>query len=200
MKRTNDLLKKVGLADKSFAPIEYYSRGMKQRLGLARALINEPSMILLDEPTLGLDPHGQQDMQRTLRELNREGVTIFLSSHALGEVSNLCDRVAIINHGKLVAEGTVEELRKLAGDHKSMLVRIPKLENSHELRLPFKFQVKNNGNFTDLIINGDESVEDVVNKLKSKGLDVYEILRPEMSLEDIFFRLTMSKKGMDSNA
>ena len=99
-----------------------------------------------------------------------------------------------------MAEGTVEELRKLAGDHKSMMVRILKLENSHELGLPFKFQVNNSGNFTDLIINGDELVEDVVNKLKSKWLDVYEILRPEMSLEDIFFRLTMSKKGMESDA
>ncbi|MGC2574535.1 MAG: ABC transporter ATP-binding protein, partial [Candidatus Nitrosopolaris sp.] len=79
-KRAKDLLERVGLASKSFVPISYYSRGMKQRLGLARTLINEPKILFLDEPTLGLDPKGQQDIQKTLLELNREkGVTIFLS-------------------------------------------------------------------------------------------------------------------------
>ena len=95
------LLERVGLAAKSHVPIGYYSRGMRQRLGLARTLINDPRIIFLDEPTLGLDPRGQQQIQKILLDLNHEkGVTIFLSSHALSEVSSICNRVAIINKGK----------------------------------------------------------------------------------------------------
>ena len=116
-KRAQDLLEKVGLATRSYVAISYYSRGMKQRLGLARTLINEPKILFLDEPTLGLDPKGQQDIKKTLLELNREEeVTIFLSSHALGEVSSLCNRIAIVNRRKLVAQGSIEELRKYAGN------------------------------------------------------------------------------------
>ena len=90
-----------------------FSLGMRQRLGLARALINNPKILLLDEPTLGLDPQGQEDIQQLLKKLNGDGVTIFLSSHLLNEVSNLCSRIGIINKGKLVAEGTIDELGKM---------------------------------------------------------------------------------------
>src|SRR5215831_16613691 len=115
-KRVKDLLERVGLATKSFVPISYYSRGMRQRLGLARALINEPQILFLDEPTLGLDPKGQQDIQKILLDLNRDkGVTIFLSSHDLSDVSVMCNSIAIINHGTLIAQGTIKELRKMVG-------------------------------------------------------------------------------------
>jgi len=85
---------------------------MRQRLGLARAIINNPSILFLDEPTLGLDPQGQIDIQQLLKKLNSQGTTIFLSSHLLDEVSSLCSRFGIINKGKLVAEGTIDELRE----------------------------------------------------------------------------------------
>jgi ABC-type multidrug transport system ATPase subunit len=87
---------------------------MKQRIGLARALINNPKILFLDEPTLGLDPRGQEDIQNLLKQLNKQGVTIFFSSHQLNEVANLCSTIAIINHGKLVAQGTIEEIQKQA--------------------------------------------------------------------------------------
>jgi ABC-2 type transport system ATP-binding protein len=108
--RVNSLLVQVGLAQYRNKRIAEYSRGMKQRLGLARALINKPSIIILDEPTLGLDPRGQKDIHGLLRDLNAAGVTIFYSSHVLNEVAELCKTVAIINHGRLVAEGSVAEL------------------------------------------------------------------------------------------
>lgn len=106
------LLTQVGLKDRKNSLIGTYSRGMRQRLGLARALINNPKVLFLDEPTLGLDPQGQLDVQQLLKKLNSEGTTIFLSSHLLDEVSSLCSRFGIINKGKLVAEGTIDELRK----------------------------------------------------------------------------------------
>jgi ABC-type multidrug transport system ATPase subunit len=85
---------------------------MKQRLGLARTLVNNPQIIFLDEPTLGLDPQGQEDIHNLLKKLNQEGVTIFFSSHVLSEVAQLCSTIAIINKGRLVAQGTLEELQK----------------------------------------------------------------------------------------
>ncbi len=108
----NNLLEKVGLMSRKNSKIATYSRGMKQRIGLARALINNPKILFLDEPTLGLDPRGQEDIQNLLKQLNKQGVTIFFSSHQLNEVANLCSTIAIINHGKLVAQGTIEEIQK----------------------------------------------------------------------------------------
>ena len=113
--RVSALLSEVGLMRRRHSRIGTFSRGMRQRLGLARALINRPRILFLDEPTLGLDPQGQEDMHRLLNGLNAEGVTIFFSSHLLNEVSDLCSRVAIINNGSLVAAGTLEELRDATG-------------------------------------------------------------------------------------
>ncbi|MBU6500658.1 MAG: ABC transporter ATP-binding protein [Patescibacteria group bacterium] len=110
--RINSLLTEVDLLKRKHSRIGTYSRGMRQRLGLARALINNPQILFLDEPTLGLDPQGQEDIQLLLKKLNTKGVTVFLSSHLLNEVSNLCSRIGIINNGVLIAEGTVNELRE----------------------------------------------------------------------------------------
>ena len=193
-KRVKDLLERVGLANKAFAPIGYYSRGMKQRLGLARALINNPKIIFLDEPTLGLDPKGQQDIQKTLLELNREnGVTIFLSSHTLSEVSSLCNRVAIVNHGKLVAQGTIDELRKLAGGSGGLiLVRILNSPSAQERvsALPFKVEsiTSENKLINITIFQNSESANDIIDKFDEAGLQIYEIRRLDMSLGDIFFK------------
>jgi ABC-2 type transport system ATP-binding protein len=105
------LMEEVDLSKNKNKKISAYSRGMKQRLGLARALINNPELLILDEPTLGLDPQGQEDIKNLLKKLNEAGTTIFYSSHLLPEVENLCSRVAIINEGKLMAQGTIPELK-----------------------------------------------------------------------------------------
>ncbi len=110
-----DLLDTVGLAERKDTCIATYSRGMKQRLGLARTLINSPKIIFLDEPTLGLDPQGQEDIHNLLKKLNKQGVTIFFSSHVLSEVADLCSIIAVINKGRLVAQGTMSELQKQTG-------------------------------------------------------------------------------------
>jgi len=110
-----DLLGTVGLAERKNTCINTYSRGMKQRLGLARALVNNPKIIFLDEPTLGLDPQGQEDIHNLLKKLNKRGVTIFFSSHVLSEAADLCSTIAVINKGRLVAQGTMSELQKKTG-------------------------------------------------------------------------------------
>jgi ABC-2 type transport system ATP-binding protein len=122
--RVEALLSQVGLLKRKHSVIGTFSLGMRQRLGLARALINNPKILFLDEPTLGLDPQGQEDIQKLLKKLNAEGVTIFLSSHLLNEVSNLCTRIGIINKGRLVAEGTIDELGKMTNLSDGTLTQI----------------------------------------------------------------------------
>ena len=102
------LLTEAGLSASARAPIGSYSRGMRQRLGIARALVNEPEVLFLDEPTLGLDPSGQRQVLTLVRRIARErGATVLLSTHLLGEVEEICSRVLILNRGRVAAEGTV---------------------------------------------------------------------------------------------
>ena len=109
--RINEVLDIVGLRDRADSKIGDYSHGMKQRLGIAHALLHKPELIILDEPTSGLDPQGMKDVRELVRELGSGGTTVFLSSHLLHEVEQVCNRAAIINKGRVVVEGPVSELR-----------------------------------------------------------------------------------------
>ena len=111
--RVNEVLELVGMAGKADILIGQYSRGMRQRIGIAKTIIHEPAIIFLDEPTLGLDPQGQKDIQSIIKRLNQEqNVTVFITSHLLKEISEICNRVAIVKQGKLLEEGYLEELIK----------------------------------------------------------------------------------------
>lgn len=125
--RMADVLELVGLSDKSHIAVGQYSRGMRQRLGIAKAIVHEPAIIFLDEPTLGLDPQGQKDIQSIIRDLNtKQQITIFITSHLLKEISEICNRVAIVNRGQLVEEGEISTL--LQGYREIIGVENPTLE------------------------------------------------------------------------
>lgn len=120
------LLEEVGLADRGRAGRAAYSRGMRQRLGIARALVNDPQVVFLDEPTLGLDPGGQQQVLELVARMARQhGVTVVLSTHLLAEVEAVCDQVLIINRGRVVAEGTVAEVAARAAAPRQAVVQVP---------------------------------------------------------------------------
>ena len=120
------LLAEVGLHNRRRSLISRYSRGMRQRLGIARALVNEPEVVFLDEPTLGLDPAGQRQILDTIRRIARErGATVLLSTHLLAEVEETCSRVLILNRGRVVAQGTVEEITRRYGVPRSARLRVP---------------------------------------------------------------------------
>ena len=119
------LLMEVGLAERAASSIATYSRGMRQRLGVARALVNAPSVIFLDEPTLGLDPAGQRQILALIRNVARErGTTVILSTHFLDEVEEVCSRVIIMNRGDVIAEGTVADIKRRAAP-RTARVRVP---------------------------------------------------------------------------
>ena len=120
---TRTLLEEVGLADRARSLISTYSRGMRQRLGIARALVNDPGVVFLDEPTLGLDPAGQRQVLGNVRQIASErGAGVLLCTHLLAEVEENCSRVLILNHGRVLAEGTVAEItRRAAAPHSGRL-------------------------------------------------------------------------------
>jgi ABC-2 type transport system ATP-binding protein len=120
------LLDLVGLADRGHTLVAGYSRGMRQRLGIARALVNRPEVVFLDEPTLGLDPAGQRQVLQVIEGIAREqGSTVVLSTHLLAEVEQICDRVVILNAGRVVADGDIDQVARLAAAPRQGRVRLP---------------------------------------------------------------------------
>jgi ABC-2 type transport system ATP-binding protein len=120
------LLAETGLAERAGSAIGGYSRGMRQRLGIARALVNEPVVVFLDEPTLGLDPSGQRQMLGLIRQIaEARGATVVLSTHLLAEVEQVCGRVVILNRGRIVADGTVAEIARRAGAPRQGRLQVP---------------------------------------------------------------------------
>jgi ABC-type multidrug transport system ATPase subunit len=111
LRRVDAVMEQVGLADARNKRVKAYSQGMRQRLGIALALLGRPDLLLLDEPTNGLDPQGMREIRMLLRRLADDGTTVFVSSHLLSEVEAMCDRVGVLSHGKLVAEGAPSKLR-----------------------------------------------------------------------------------------
>src|SRR6266550_2673600 len=115
-RRIGDLLERLGLAGREHDKVEHYSRGMKQRLHLARGLLNDPEVLFLDEPTIGLDPVGARELRVIVRELADAGKTVFLTTHYMFEADAICDRIAVIRDGAIVAEGTPSSIKTLAQD------------------------------------------------------------------------------------
>jgi ABC-2 type transport system ATP-binding protein len=183
--RVDAVLDVVSLADRAKDRYATYSLGMKQRLGLAAALLKEPELVVLDEPTNGLDPAGMADMRVTLRKLAAEGCTVLLSSHLLAEVEQICDRVGVLDHGRLVSETTVEDLR--AGG--ALRVVAEPLERARDhLRRRYP-GVRVDGNALELDVDPGEAGR-VNAELVGAGVTVTELRWHEPDLEQTFLALT----------
>jgi ABC-type multidrug transport system ATPase subunit len=187
--RVEAVLDEVGLLDRSADRSATYSQGMKQRLGVAAALLKDPELLILDEPTNGLDPAGMADMRDFIRSLGQGGRTVMLSSHLMGEVEQVTDRVGVIRDGSLVAEGTVEELRGRAG----LRVRAePQAEAARLIRaLPDVDEVTSVDGLLDVTV--DTSQAPAINRLLVEaGIAVSELYVQQDSLEQVFLELTRS--------
>jgi ABC-type multidrug transport system ATPase subunit len=192
--RIDEVLELVDLTDRAKDRFSTYSLGMKQRLGVAAALLKDPELVILDEPTNGLDPAGMRDMRRLIRELGSDGRTVLLSSHLLGEVQQICDRVGIINSGRMVAEHNVEDLR----GEQELVVRAAPRETAQTVLTDFlgTGTVHLYDDTLRVKVDPDRAAE--VNRvLVEAGIAVSELHSTERALEDIFFELTTTKEKTD---
>lgn len=185
------VLTTVDLASRGRDRFQTYSLGMKQRLGVAAALLKDPELLILDEPTNGLDPAGMAEMRDLIRTLGQEGRTVLLSSHLMGEIEQVCDRVGVIRHGQLVAEGTVDELR----DRDRLLVRAEPSEQARRL-------IASVAGVEDVtIVRGEIHVDsdpaaasEIARVLVQANVRLYELRVERASLEDIFLALTREEE------
>lgn len=123
-KRIRDVLEIVGLSDHAKAKVETFSGGMKRRVNIAAALLHEPKILVMDEPTVGVDPQSRNHILETVKKLNTAGLTIIYTSHYMEEVEYLCTRIGIMDHGKIIAQGTVPELRKIVGEAAALTLQV----------------------------------------------------------------------------
>lgn len=192
--RIEATLEMVDLTDRARDKFATYSLGMKQRLGVAAALLKEPELLILDEPTNGLDPAGMADMRTLIRRLGSGERTVLLSSHLLGEVEQICDRVGVIFHGSLIAESTVEELRGRG----ALLVAAKPLERARERaeRLLGPGRVEVTGG--TLRLDADPTAAGRINReLVGANVEVTELRSVERTLEEAFLEMTDQKGDYD---
>jgi ABC-2 type transport system ATP-binding protein len=190
-KRVDEVLEIVDLRARAHDPVKVYSLGMRQRLGIAQALLPTPELIILDEPTNGLDPQGIHETRKLIRRLRDElKLTVLLSSHLLTEIEQLCNRVGIIHEGRLLYEGGPEALVAPTSLYK---VRVDNLSAAFDLliKAPGVTVSRNGASF--LRIDADaEHIAAVNSLLVEKGIKVYELSPAQESLEEAFLRLTKS--------
>jgi len=184
--RINQALEQVGLTADAQRPVKKFSTGMKQRMGLALALLKQPDLLILDEPTNGMDPAGMQEVRLLLRSLAEQGVTIFLSSHLLHEMELLCDRVAVIQHGRILRQGAVTELLSTRDVVRIRTAR-PELTVQALRTLSECQQVSANASSVE--VQGISS-EQVLSFLVTQGLTPQEVSVNHPDLESVFLELT----------
>jgi len=190
--RIDTLLERVGLAEFRNRQLSTYSKGMLQRIGLAQALINKPALVFLDEPTSGLDPVGRILVRDIIRELRKEGTSVFLNSHLLSEIEVTCDRVAFISHGEVVRE---LELASLDTGQLTVGIRTSgmKPETADGLSTWAKDISMQDGHLT-LTVQSEAALPEINRYLVSQGVDVFEISPQHLSLEELFIQ-TVGKEG-----
>ncbi len=191
-------IKWVGLSDFTNRKVRIFSQGMKQRLGIAQALLNNPELIILDEPANGLDPHGIIEIRKIILNLSRkQGITIVLSSHILKEIEIIADRMAVMHHGKAIAEGNVKEL--LAGKGSQIKFRVNLPEKAAEVLSERGIKNVVINDYGELVVKTDDYGPGEINKyLVNAGVEVTAI-NPVRSLEDFYLQLTDYALESDAN-
>jgi len=186
-KRIGEVLELVGLTDTARKKVSKFSTGMKQRVGLAMALVHRPRFVILDEPTNGLDPAGMREIRQLIRSLAENGTSVLLSSHLLNEVQQVCDRIAVLNKGRVVAQGRVNDL--LNGSRPTVRVSVPVPADAARIlqSLPGVENVQADGN--SLIVTGVESPA-IMACLLQNNIIPTEITNQKSSLEALFLDVT----------
>ena len=194
--RINEVLEIVRLRDRANDHVKVYSQGMKQRLGIAQALLNNPKLVILDEPSLGLDPQGMKEVRELIQSISGQRVTIFLSSHLLHEVEQICTRMAIIHRGEILIQGDVQELLK--SGKTTLTIRTPELARAQSVLKGTRFLEAVDIREDALKIQIDYSKIPEINELLVRSqIPIFE-LTPKTSLEDFYLSILKQAEDVDA--
>ncbi|MTD38707.1 ATP-binding cassette domain-containing protein [Erwinia sp. CPCC 100877] len=189
--RIDDVLKMVRLYDTKDKKVKGFSLGMKQRLGIAAAMLHEPRLLILDEPTNGLDPSGILELRQLLNHLAKaQGITILISSHLLSEIDQLATTVGVLDHGKLLFQGSIERLRETA--QTSIFLTIEPLEAAFHFLTQNDYQPQQQDNCLQIPFLKNEQIAALIKRLVEENFSIYRVEEEKQSLEAIF--LSMTKK------
>lgn len=199
-KRTAELLEQFELTNAAKKQVKTYSGGMRRRLDIAVSLLASPKVIFLDEPTTGLDPRSRKNMWNLIQQLARNGVTIFLTTQYLEEADQLADKIAVIDNGKIVEEGTAEELKRMIGEEKLELTfsDLSAFQNAQQL---LQGQVNENERRISIHTGSTESLRQLLNTLHEHGIEPSSATFRKPTLDDVFMDITSRKrKGQSASA
>lgn len=188
-KKIDAMLELVRLADRAKDKVGTFSKGMRQRLALARAMVHNPQVFILDEPTAGVDPTGQIEIRQVILDMVKQGKTILLSSHNLDEVQRICNRIALINRGRISLYGETAQLQRDMGKGAVTIESSAPFGDSlvNEIKNLAGINIREiNNNFLQLTINGGYGVPDLVNFLVNRGVRIEQVQRHRASLEEIY--------------
>jgi ABC-2 type transport system ATP-binding protein len=189
----DEILQRVGLADRAREPVSRYSGGMKRRLNLAIGLVHRPQVLLLDEPTVGIDPQARNAILEIIRDIARQGTTILFTTHHLEEAEKLCDRIAIMDHGRILQTGSVQELAKVVGDHDVITLRgkfsAAQIQGCLE-REPVAVLSAADQMATLHFVGEGYGLASLVGRLGQAGIELADVSVQKPTLESVFLKLT----------
>ena len=202
-KRIDEMLELVELTDRAGDKVSSYSKGMRQKLALARSMVHEPDLLIFDEPTAGVDPTGQMEVRQIILNLAQRGKTIFLSSHNLDEVQRICNRIALIDQGEIKLYGELEKLRRDMGRREVIIeTGITTTEEARLLdglvaeleALPYVTSCRREAQKLRLQLDGRGDISEIVAMLSQKSIGVEEVRKGEISLEEIYAKVTKGRE------
>jgi len=189
---TNKILKLVSLEKQANAYARSLSGGMKRRLLIAKAMVHRPPILVLDEPTAGVDVVLRQNLWSNVKALNKQGVTIILTTHLMYEAQEMCNRIAILNKGNLVKLDTTENLLDSI-KNKKIIFKVKKIIKINQENLNgIKLIYKSNNEITAIYEKKKHKIDEIINKIKSTGMEIYDISTDDGNLEDVFINVTKS--------
>jgi ABC-2 type transport system ATP-binding protein len=194
--RVNEVLEQIGLTDKANAKIETYSGGMKRRVNIGVGLLHKPRIIYMDEPTVGIDPQSRRSILETVKDLNKQGMTVLYTTHYMEEAQELSDRVGIIDHGKLIALGTQKELTKIVGEYDTLRLHLGEEDDAAQLAqalstIPGVLKCSAADHEVVLVVlEAEEALAPAVTRANEAGVRIHSVDIQEPNLETVFLQLT----------
>ncbi len=183
--RINEVVKIVGLENRIKDKVATYSLGMRQRLGIAEAIINNPELLILDEPTNGLDVEGIIEIRNLIKQLANQGIAILISSHNLTEIDNLCNRIIAIKNGKMIADDTIENF-KMISNESCYIFNINSMDNIEQVLLGYRYELINNNNIRVYISKNE--VSSLMQKILENQYQIYSVTEEQFTSEEAFIK------------